>query len=283
MDMKTLMNSPYLIGAALLAVSVLPGSAALLVHEPFDYGTQTNTTKFLRGDNDHNGGIGWADEWKAVSGDPESTGGLRLDLSEVTQSYPAGTDLVGSGGRIENDFGAGESRRQFSSSLGSTSYFSALINWTTGGDFSIQMGNTTNVRWTPFSVNTVGELRTGADDVTGTFGFGAGFVQLTSGTDYLVVARRTSVGSDRTLVASVFEVGSPGSFLTEPVSWDLTKTITSGVALSHLDVDADSGTTGIIDEIRIGDTYADVVGVPEPQSMILVGLAGMSLMMRRRR
>ena len=279
--MKLSLTRPAFAVATLLAVSLSQGNAALTAYEGFNYGTHDNTTKFLRDANNHNGGSGWAGEWKEEVGN-----GIRLDVSETTQTYPAGTDLVGIGGRIENDGSAGTSRRQLSSSLGSTSYFSALINWSTGADFSIKLGNTTHVRWTPLSVNTSGELRTGGDDVSGpNYGLTTGDVQLTAGTDYLVVGRRTSSGSDRTVVVSVFEVGSPGTFLTEPVSWDLSTTFSSGVALSHLDVEAENGNTSVIDEIRFGDSYADVVGVlvPEPGSLVLFGLGGLSLLFRRRR
>lgn len=69
----------------------------LLLSESFDYyplASPSSSTKFLRGDSNHNGGIGWADEWKAVSGDPDATGGLRLDLSETSIPYPDATTLA---------------------------------------------------------------------------------------------------------------------------------------------------------------------------------------------
>ena len=37
------------------------------------------------------------------------------------------------------------------------------------------------------------------------------------------------------------------------------------------------------DEIRIGDTFADVAGIPEPSSSALLGLGGLALILRRRK
>lgn len=53
--------------------------------------------------------------------------------------------------------------------------------------------------------------------------------------------------------------------------------------LSELEIDALAG-GGIFDEIRIGDSWADVSPIPEPGSVaLLLGLSGMGLAWRRRR
>ncbi|QHI67990.1 hypothetical protein [Tichowtungia aerotolerans] len=247
----------WTIALSVLWLAVGSASATLLVTESFDYGTVNNTTKFLRGANNYVGGTGWGtNEWKALIGDPDTGIGVRLETpGPVTQEYPSSTRLYGRGSRI-NEAYEGASRRAFDVALPDTSYMSCLINWG-GGTMSIQMGNGTYVRWQPLNVDASGKLRVGRTDTQ----LSAEFVQLTAGTDYMVVARRTTEDGTRVLVTKVFEVSNPGDFLSEPVNWDLTNSIISGVAMSHLDVTAgENGYSKIIDEIRIGTTYDDVVG-----------------------
>jgi len=235
----------------LLAGASASLNGALLVSESFDYGARasSSTTKFLRADNNHNGGTGWAGAWDAVSGN-----GARLNTTVVDSiDYPVETTLESVGGRIEESSG-GSSRRVFDSALPATSYFSCLINWS-AGTMRVGIGDGANSRWVPLTVASDGKLR-----VVGYNNSSTGFVQLSAGVDYLVVSRRTSAGNARTLVTSVFEVNSPGAFLTEPTTWDMTTTVTSGVAMARLDAVAGSGAKNI-DEIRIGESYADVVGL----------------------
>jgi len=233
----------------LLAGASAALNGALLVSESFDYGPTTDITKKLTAANDHNSGTGWADEWVAVSG------GIRLETpGPITQNYPPLTTLAATGSRINDAFG-GSSRREFVSALPDTSYFSCLINWS-GGTMRVGIGDGANSRWLPLTVASDGKLR-----VDGYNNLSTEYVELSPGVDYMVVSRRTSSGSDRTLVTSVFAVDTPGAFLTEPTSWDMTTSVTSGVQMARLDVVAGGSGAKIIDEIRIGESYAEVVGL----------------------
>lgn len=283
-------NMRPVVAIALLSMVSFVGSAqaALQLYEPFDYGPQDNATKFLKGDNDHNGGTGWANEWKANSGNPESTGGVRLDLAEVTQPYPAGTNLTSTGGRIENDFGGGSSDRAMTTAINMNTpgdlYFSALVNWSTGAAFRAEFVRSSDgvVRWTPFDIDASGNVKTGV------VGLGSGSVALSSGVDYLFVGKidRVAGGGADTASLSIFEVSSPGAFLTAPVTWDVTGAGASGVVMDLFRLTMDNGTTSIVDEIRLGTTYADVVGiVPAPAALPagLLCLASIAARRRRRR
>ena len=88
------LKSHLLLFVASLAGLTTAVHGTLLLSESFDYGAQDNSTKFLRGDNDHDGGSGWFGEWKAVSGDPDGTGGIRLDLSETSIAFPGTSNLA---------------------------------------------------------------------------------------------------------------------------------------------------------------------------------------------
>ena len=111
-------------------------------------------------------------------------------------------------------------------------------------------------RFTAFKVDgSTGEVRTGIS------GFSDSAGNLVADVDYLIVAKLLRRGGSTPDVASVsfFEVNNPGSFLTEPTSWGASISEASGVAHNYLRVLM--GTEGYLDEIRIGETYADVVGL----------------------
>ena len=48
-------------------------------------------------------------------------------------------------------------------------------------------------------------------------------------------------------------------------------------------IELDGGTCSVMDEIRIGESYADVTPTPEPTTMSLLGLGALALLARRRR
>ncbi|MGB1128446.1 MAG: hypothetical protein ACPG4K_00250 [Haloferula sp.] len=252
-----------LLFAGILAGLTPTVQGTLLLSESFDYyplASPSSSTKFLRGDSNHNGGIGWADEWKAVSGDPDATGGLRLDLAETSIPYPGATTLSSEGGQINDGF-SGTSQRLMTTPIDMNAagdlYFSALVRWSGSAAFSVSFRRSSDniTRYTPFTIDSSGLVQTGI------FNLSATAVALVDGEDYLIVGKleRNDPGVDIASL-SVFPVSGPGSFLTEPVAWDVVHdTDTSGVVLDALRVTG-SGASTVVDEIRLGDSYADVVG-----------------------
>jgi hypothetical protein len=72
---------------------------------------------------------------------------------------------------------------------------------------------------------------------------------------------------------------------TAPTTADATLTIPHGPALGILEVNGFSlgSSTNLFDEVRLGGSFADVTPVPEPSTLLLVGVAGFGLIRRRRR
>ena len=241
----------------LLAGASAALNGALLVSESFDYGTQTSTTKFLRTAQGHNGGTGWAAAWAEATGN-----GVRLDTAETSIDYPVETTLESVGGQISNTSSGASSARELSSPIslngGADLYVSALVNRTAGSSIKLDLArnNATDLsRFTAFTIDGTGVLKTGVSGLSTSAG------TLDAGKDYLIVAKLERNGGSTPDVASVsyFEVASPGSFLTEPTTWDASASAGSGVVHKYLRVTM--GTTAKLDEIRIGESYAEVVGL----------------------
>lgn len=249
----------FLCGAFLLILKP-QACGALLLSESFDYGSPDNTTKFLRGDNKHSGGTGWADKWMAVSGDLEASGGIRLDTAENSVSYPGLSSLTSAGGQIHDPFG-GASQRLMRTPIDMKAdkvYFSALVRRSGTGALSVGFHRSSDgiSRYTAFAIDLSGRASTGITKLSDAS------VALSDGVDYLMVGKLESRSGENPDIASlsVFPISNPGNFLVEPTKWDVVEeTQFSGVVLDTLRVTS-SGNAAVIDEIRLGDSYADVVG-----------------------
>jgi hypothetical protein len=241
----------------LLAGASAALNGALLVSESFDYGALDATTKFLRTANGHNGGTGWAAAWAEVS-----TNGLRLDTAATSIDYPGATSLSSAGGQINDGF-SGASQRLMTTpvdmDVAGDVYFSALVRWSGTASFSVDLRRTSDSvsRYTLFSVDSSGNVKTGVADLSDSS------VALVDGEDTLIVGRLVRPSSIVKLdvaYLSVFPLSGSGQFLTEPSQWDVVHDADkSGVVLDALRITG-SGNATVIDEIRMGDSYADVVG-----------------------
>jgi hypothetical protein len=82
---------------------------------------------------------------------------------------------------------------------------------------------------------------------------------------------------------------NPVLTVTPPTTPSATETVQHAATLSQFDVEYGSlsgaATSTFFDEIRLGNSFADVTGtaVPEPSTLLLAGVAGMGLIGRRNR
>lgn len=166
-----------------------------------------------------------------------------------------------------------------------TTYFSFL--WSEsgsggGGNINISFLDTATFGRKVFDLVTASsQLSLRANNTATTIG-STGF---TAGATYLLVGKiqSTASGAD-TVSASIFS--SSSTIGSEPVTWDLTGSLDAsdtGRVLNRLYVTG-SGNIDRFDEFRMGDSFLDVTGVPEPSTAaLLLGFAALGFILWRRR
>lgn len=271
-------------------------SAALIAYEDFDYSGGTNLTTTTL-----NNGTGWDDAWQNTGG---SVPGLIASGSGQSLYFDQTPSLVSDGSTHIFSEGVRGNKRDFTGSitLGGTSpqdlYASVLLRGyagdTTDGasdaDFRLEFytgaGATGNMRANAGISNGTlyadgqdgGYLPTGSDQAAGAF---------VDDVTYLFVMKRTN----QTIFASLIEAdGNPATLAAEPVSWQVSDTLASGVSLTSLRFLSNGDNDGGLrfDELRIATDWDSAVGglaIPEPGAYALFGgvLALGAVAMRRRR
>ncbi len=256
----------------LLAVTTT-ARAGLMDYEPFAYSGTT-----LDG---QNGGTGWSGGWF-------TTASVDNQLSDdgTSLSYPVSfesplTTPSSSGVRVST---GGLSSNASSSRLlsqtadlsvdGTVRYVSALFrkNAPNGGgvnndnvllEFVDSIGNR---RWG------VGIVGNGDLPWLNANGSTSPATPVVAGETYFMVAKIVSGASGPdTAYLKVFGSGYGSQVpFNEPSSWDSTLTETTGAVLDRIRIRIDSAAAGEVDEIRIGNTWESVIGVPEPTSLCAV-------------
>ena len=284
-----------LVGAFALALSVGAAQAAPYTYEGFDYtaGEQVGWSTPV-----HDGGTGWAAAW-----DGATQGAPIVADSGLTYTDGGGNALVTTGKGLLFDDGPDDAGRTLASgiSAGSEAWFSVLLD---GAAFGVDSGLATE--WVLYDSS-------GAEDDTSLQvwsrdrGYGgmweialsangdADYFRDLNGDSYpvptgtiLLVAHidneKTTAGQ---VTADVWvnpsditgsDLGTPFASLT--VAGDGSQTydrlyIHNSGGWGELDV--------TYDEIRFGDTLADVTPVPEPLTVALMGVGGAIVALRRRR
>jgi len=269
------------VGFVLTATLSVSLSAAVLVYEGFDYSAGA-----LPGSN---GGTGWSSDW-GINGSSGSInpGGDGQVESPAQLTAPSDYALTPIGNSAEFDSVGGY--RQFNAnaidmSQNDTFYFSYLWSQSgtgSGGNISVAfLDNATNSR-------RIWETQTASQSLTMDFGndasAAAGSLGFTAGTSYLMVGKvETTTGAD-TISISIFEAGT--AIGAEPVTWGLSGNVEvsdQDRVINRLRI-IGTGNNDRFDEFYLGDTFEDVTGViPEPSTVMLVGIALLGGLMARLR
>lgn len=260
-------------GVAILA-SVLAQSiqAELLVHEGFDYGATAAI------DGTCNGGVGFSGAWSSTT---------PIDLSSSSLAYPAGGSLTSVGGAASDLAVGGLAYRMLANPIefdsDQTLYTSFLFKHFEGGWKGLRLG-------VDGAYDHADNLNTGITSSgswllawrvyasVGTWG-------PTPGTTYLVTEKlvlREGATPDDWYVKIYSPTDTIGS---EPTTWDLHGSYGLSGSYDRIWLDEKSDARGAFDEIRIGTTWADVTGVPEPSAIVMVlsMLCGMLIYAWRRK
>lgn len=289
--LATLAASTLAIGALNVATSHV--QAAQLNYDPFNYtGTALDA---------QNGGQGWSGAWFTTVGNQPNT----LSNDGVSLSYPASfespmTTPPSSGSHVKtgSPSAIASTSRLIASPVSlavdnNVLYASALIrkNAANGGGV-----NNDNILLE--FVDSGGNRRFGLGiegtgdkpwlNANGSTTPSAG-PAVTPGDTYFIVAKiiSSAAGTDQAFL-KVYGTGYGSQVpVAEPSTWDATLTETTGAILDRVRVRIDQGNTtaapGEVDDVRVADSWAQVVGFPEPSSLAVIGIAGLGLVKRRRR
>lgn len=267
------MNMKTRIFTAFIGLMTLGAHATLLVYEGFDYDVGA-----IAGE-DLNGGQGLSGSWG-------TGGGAAPVIASDSISAPSGFGFSTVGNHAQNA-GNGFISRNFETAsrlnLGSdnTYYMSWLISTSVIGDVS-RLNLVDNAFANRISI---GKLGNANDNLAIQLSGESVLYSSTSltGGDFLIVAKLES--DDGTLTVSASAFPSTGSVGAEPATWDISTTSTSAdhvknMLYMNVLMQGASGNIGF-DEFRVGTTYISVI--PEPSTLVLLGIALGSVFLFRRR
>lgn len=263
-------TSKFLI--ATLGALTLSANAAVI--ETFDYsnGALNNTAT---------SGIGQSGNWRLT---PTNTGNATLSVADVTWATPTGYTVTpnnkGVGG-VQNASGAFFLDSAIDFDADGEVWFSMLYRRpTTSGStglLSLNSGTTEKARLMQTA---------GGGAITGSIGdtlSGTGNSFPGTGDDLLIVGRivTSALGNDTLALQITGSAGSiTGSFAATTGTASAVTTGTANSLYFWNFTNADS-TGAYFGEVRMGDTYASVI--PEPSTLLLVGVALGSVLLFRRR
>lgn len=273
--------------ATLLAAAPLTLPAAVLESEPFDYPAAAGS-----GLSGLNGGTGWGGN-AFTDGDALPT----IAATTTSLAYPTGVPLTPTGGRIATTAEAANNPayRLLGTTMsladnGGVFYSSALFRSSAvAGELASVLFDRSSdnmIRWY-YGIDNTGRFSV-AVNPSESVQRAYSTTTTVANTTYLLVAmlrNNTGPGGNDEVFLKVFAEGSP---IVEPATdadWDLTANGNSGVVLNRVRLSFTNapGQSNEFDELRVGTTFADVTGIPEPATTALLAGAAIALARRRRR
>jgi hypothetical protein len=274
----------------LIASASTSTQAALIDSDAFNYSGTALAAQ--------NGGTGWSGAWFTTSGSSANS----LTDDGVSLQYPTSFEApliaptpTGSHVKTGGTSGNANTSRMLAQTIplnvdGTVRFVSALFrkntaNGATANDNILLefVDSSANRRWG------VGIEGSGDRPWLNANGSTSPTTAVTVGDTYFMVAKIvSSAASPDQAFLKVFGTGYGTQVpFAEPTTWDATITTSTAAILDRIRIRIDSAnpaaTPGEVDEIRIGDTWLDVVSVPEPTSLSLLGLAGLFALVRRQR
>lgn len=279
MSAKTIQK---LIGVLMLAATASRG--AIIAYDGFDYAASSTVTNAGTetaeqiGLVDLNGGSGWTGAWIH-----QGFGSPSADTTGASYSYSDGTNSVTTTGVAYNLRSYRNSSRTFGTLADGDYYFSILINRNTSNN----AGNA-KLKFT----------QTGTQNRN----FEVGFLNGDNNLDYRVGGNsevtNVATGNNLTnMIIGKFSLTSgtagdftfwlnPADLASETGSGSgITTSQTAGGGIDGIRLEySDGANGGRFDEFRLGTTWDSVTTIPEPSSLLLIGLglAGAAVFRRRR-
>lgn len=251
--------------------------AALLASDAFDY----NTSGTLGAQSSAGGGFssGWTDDAGLTTASTDTVEAASLTAPTGYDPAPSGGSTSGSSGFLA--YRGLAAAAQIDLGVDQDYYISFLAERNVGTrarSYSVLLQDST--------ASTVATISTSTGGAPG-IGFGAGTVSgataVGNGSTSLWVIKIAARATDPDQI--FLEVYNEAEALdtAEPTaSWDVTSnTDLNASVISQIGFAMGSGATFQLDELRIGESFEDVTGVPEPASALLA-LSGMLLLGTRR-
>ena len=290
-----------MLGMTGASLGVSGASAALLIEESFAYTVGGSLTS-------QNGGTGFSDAWSTGSG---TAGSVVNGLSFSGLQTSGGAARVSGVGTTTTFLNRTISASFSGDTIWGSYLFSAIdqpqINTGAGGStWDIRFRNqgsegTSEYRVMPFLGSTTTRNMPGVGYGSSAFAFPASVPDIYNGSSFLFLSRITGLGTasetlnlwilDEAGLAAARSLGLTDAALAAnlvangfiSLTYNNTMSITSGDVLQLANY-ANTGTRSyIVDELRYGTTALDVLPVPEPGSVLLIGLAGIAFATWRNR